>query len=437
MCDEDMSDKRGERCYQLFLDHWPHGSRPVFPNLRSVHYKAPCDIISKFAAFVATSCPLQTISCTAVTPHLPHDFENFDMRTLATCMQISRDSIKSLSIDCSHCLLGPHDRPRQSFNGIFDNTCEALLGLKNLRTASFFNPLSSAAIAHLAHLPDLHTLTFAVVGTYHDPQLLAPHPDNFRSLRQVHIKIMTFPLQNVCAFFDNISGIFLEEARIEFNDIGGGPLAEELIALIHSISRYRSLHKIEISSKGRLGDANFQPRDPANWPIQCSTVIRSFSRIPDLCVLSIISLPLHTSVEDIGFIASTWPGMQVLSLGGAPDTLTTSSVHVTDLQPLVTRCPRLTTLSVTLLRRSPDAEDVLPVGVHEGVQRVSVVLRDPAVGPGHYHYPKKDCEALGLMFPNSRNTHFEVEFINKSCAPHFVDSDSDEYEYEEEEDSNE
>lgn len=261
--EDDMSGQRSEPCYWLFLDHWPYGSRPLFPNLRSVLFEAQCEPISEFAVFATTSRPLRNISCAAVTAHLPDGFEDFDMHALATCIQISRDSIKSLSIDCGDCLMGPYamDRSRRSFNGIFDDICEALLRLKNLRSALLCNPLSSAVIAHFAHLPDLHTLTFAFVGTYHDPQLLAPHPDNFRSLRQVHIEIMTFPLRAVRAFFDNISGFLLEEAMIEFIDIGGGALAGELTTLIHSISRHRSLvHKIEIHRAD--GDVKFRPRIP-------------------------------------------------------------------------------------------------------------------------------------------------------------------------------
>lgn len=405
--------KRGETCYRLFLDYWPYGFRPLFPNLRCIQYQANYKLISKFAVFVTTSCPLRVIDSWQSPPHA-NDDKDFDVRSLEKCVQISRDSLQRLfvAIDESLYNIGSGDKLKKTV----DEICGVLLELNTLQEGDLLHPLSSASLAHLAQLPNLRSLHFTFAGAYHDPQLLPPRSGNFRSLRRLDIELQDIPSHTICALFDNISGACLEDVTINFHECGG-PLAGDLITLLHHISRHRALQSIDISRMD--DDSSPQPADSANWPMQCSTILRSLASLDRLHELHIMRFPLHTTADDLRLIASTWPGMKVVWLS-SDNTLTTTKVHVADLRLLAAGCSKLSSLHVAVCGACvPSPEDIgsLANG-YDQVKDFCVLLCGPEGTILRLRHSEGHQQAFHSLFPKATAYDESAYFDDWDICPH-------------------
>lgn len=399
-----------EDIYQLFTNHCPVSHITLFPNLRGIS----CSVTNN-AVWGTATAHLLAEGLARTHPLDWFDYVADDSNTIDLVECLRASSLKTFYMGCSPSF------PGDSIEGLR----KAVVQLRTLENAEFGDLVTSTILSRLATLPKLTSLVlcFDPSSTFQEPQLLRPGRNNFVALRDLRVTVrLGGVLAPLIAFFNNIVPDRLRNLTVRFVWL---PIVDDLTELIHSIGRVGSLRTLDIhcSMRGAYrGDYVPARGDEQRWPLPCAT-LSPLLRLRALETLKIDALPLVVQPRDIATFAAAWSGLKVFRLS-PDDVLTKTTVHLSELLPLITGCPRLEELEIQL---SEGGDPIAQSTTAPNMRRVSVALYppfpdDPDSDSGHEHvseewlaWKRGWLRRLGAVFP-----HAEVETDIVAVGPFWL-----------------
>ncbi|GJE85071.1 hypothetical protein PsYK624_011480 [Phanerochaete sordida] len=263
--------------------------------------------------------------------------------------------------------------------------------MRNLVTLQV-DSLDAAAIRHLASLPGLEKLDFAI-GSSSRGVLTQPTPLAVPALRTAKLGVDWTEFPNLTLFLKRLVAPALVDLVLEYHvpefsrsPTVQRPSTDHLDDLFTTLTRFRTLESFRIAQKGE--------KHHSFWYVAYadSTILSRLYVLEKLKTLDLCLVPCQIEASDLEDIATAWPSMVNLRLGDKASA-DSCGIIVEDLLPFALHCPHLQALG--LMIDSPPPE----VPRRFAQMRSRSALEELYVGDHHVELSPEDVAVLVTLFP--------------------------------------
>ncbi|GJE85077.1 hypothetical protein PsYK624_011540 [Phanerochaete sordida] len=251
--------------------------------------------------------------------------------------------------------------------------------------------LSLGGIAHLAVLPNLKVLAVRVCFAPEEQQSKPPLPLSFPSLQTAWLEVRFAQFLDLMHVIHCMVAPKLHHLTLEFCTPLHGPQPSPQ----HMHDMFKAVETLPTVTSLEMFDSSGDDDPLAHWHtafVDSASLSHLFA-LRNMTTLSLYFVPFRLSPSDIAAMASAWPNIRTLELGGY--TLS-PALRVEDLLPLALHCPELRTLwlNIAISERGGLRREIGPV-------RSTSQLTKLDVGMVPMQFSPHDAGTLAVLFPQA------------------------------------